>query len=476
MNHVVFRELLTLSRRQAVSSQEVTLTFQTFAQRCFAISRYNDSGPTAILAPSSIECATALFGTWLSGQAAIPLQITYPVEELLYILRDSRPTKILAHPAYETLAKTLGAQSSVPYLLLNQDSSIEPMRSEIRPNQGALVIYTSGTTNKPKGVVTTFAGLEAQVESLLTAWKWTSNDRTLNVLPLHHVHGVVNVLTCALAAGAHCEISERFEPSIVWNKILEKQINVFMAVPTIYQRLIKYWEGTDSALQKQMSLAARSMRLFVSGSAALPAGTFSRWHSITGHNLLERYGMTEIGMALSNPYEGERKVGTVGLPLPGVEVRLRDGEIQVRGKTVFKEYLNQPELTHESFTNDGWFKTGDVAEKDADGYYRILGRQSQDIIKSGGYKISALEIESVLSEYPDLSEIAVVGIVDSEWGERVAAAIVTTGNSFSEEKIKSWAKDRLAGYKIPTRWLSVRELPRNSMGKILKPKVRELFS
>ncbi len=223
----------------------------------------------------------------------------------------------------------------------------------------------------------------------------------------------------------------------------------------------------------------------VSGSAALPVSVLAKWQSISGHTLLERYGMTEIGMALSNPLDGERRPGFVGLPLPGMAVRLvdeagqvieeegRPGEIQVRGPTVFPEYWNRPEATRQAF-RDGWFCTGDISVKE-DGYYRLLGRSSVDIIKTGGYKVSALEIEEVLRTHPAIGECAVVGVEDLEWGERVCAAVVCREGVLTLETLRAWAKDRLALYKVPSRLLLLEDLPRNVMGKVTKPAVQDLF-
>jgi malonyl-CoA/methylmalonyl-CoA synthetase len=225
----------------------------------------------------------------------------------------------------------------------------------------------------------------------------------------------------------------------------------------------------------------------VSGSAALPVSTLERWKLISGHVLVERYGMTEIGMALSNPYRGERIPGRVGAPLPGVDVSLVDengcvvagegvGEIIVKGKNVFLEYWNNPGATKEAFMEEGWFVTGDLAERDAHGSFRILGRKSVDIIKSGGYKISALEIEEALREHPSIEDCAVVGVPDDEWGERVCAALVLTKDGeVNLRSLRDWCRERLAPYKIPTRIVTVSELPRNHMGKVLKPGVIELF-
>jgi malonyl-CoA/methylmalonyl-CoA synthetase len=234
-----------------------------------------------------------------------------------------------------------------------------------------------------------------------------------------------------------------------------------------------------------MSTAARALRLMVSGSAALPVQTLVRWREITGHTLLERYGMTETGMILSNPYQGERRPGFVGLPLPGVEVRLvtdsgvsvpdgEAGELEVRGANVFKEYWGRPDATRDAF-RDGWFRTGDTAILDR-GSYRLLGRSSVDILKSGGYKISALEIEEVLRSHPSIAECAVVGVSDPEWGDRVSVAVeLRAGAALTLEELRAWAKDRLAPYKIPRALQLVGALPRNAMGKVVKPDVAKLF-
>jgi malonyl-CoA/methylmalonyl-CoA synthetase len=348
-----------------------------------------------------------------------------------------------------------------------------------------MILYTSGTTSRPKGVVTTHRNLEAQMSALADAWGWTSGDRILHVLPLNHVHGIVNVLGCAMWAGGVCEFLSPFEPNAVWNRMAVGGLTLFMAVPTVYARLLAAWEEADDAHRARWSEAASGLRLMVSGSAALPVPLLRRWQAATGHVLLERYGMTEIGMALSNPLEGERRPGSVGLPLPGVDVRLVDengveaaagapGEIEVRGESVFREYWRRPDATREAF-RDGWFRTGDVAVLD-DGSYRILGRLSVDIIKTGGYKVSALEIEEVLRRHPDVRDCAVVGIADDEWGERVVAAIVSASEGgVSLEAVRDWARPLLAKYKLPTRVCLVDELPRNAMGKVVKARVKELF-
>jgi malonyl-CoA/methylmalonyl-CoA synthetase len=290
------------------------------------------------------------------------------------------------------------------------------------------------------------------------------------------VHGIVNVLMSALWNGAVCEILPVFRPREVWRRLGAGGITVYMAVPTVYARLIDAWEEAAAEDRATWSAGARACRLMISGSAALPVPILERWEAITGHRLLERYGMTEIGMALSNPLEGDRRAGFVGTPLPGVQVRLGvDGQIEVKGPTVFGEYWRRPAETAEAFTPDGWFRTGDVGLVE-DGAYRILGRASVDILKTGGEKISALEIEDVLRSHEGIADCAVVGVADPRWGERVCAAVVPRrSGEVTEAALRTFAKTRLAPYKVPKQFLLVTELPRNAMGKVTKPAVRELF-
>jgi malonyl-CoA/methylmalonyl-CoA synthetase len=258
-----------------------------------------------------------------------------------------------------------------------------------------------------------------------------------------------------------------------------------MAGPTVYSKLIAAWEAASPARRAQLSRACSSVRLMVSGSAALPVSTLERWREISGHTLLERYGMTEIGMALSNPLQRERVPGSVGTPLPGVEVQLVEadgkpvavgapGGIEVRGPGVFAEYWGKPDATRQAF-RDGWFVTGDTAVVE-NGVYRILGRTNIDILKTGGHKVSALEIEEALRRHPAIAECSIVGIADTEWGERVAAAVVLNeGHVLDLHSLRTWAKESLAVHKLPSRLLLVDALPRNAMGKVMKPALAPLF-
>jgi malonyl-CoA/methylmalonyl-CoA synthetase len=348
-----------------------------------------------------------------------------------------------------------------------------------------MILYTSGTTNRPKGVVTTHANIAAQITSLVEAWEWSTDDRIVLCLPLHHVHGIINVVSCALWSGATCEMLPRFDANVVWDCIAGGGVTLFMSVPTVYVKLIVAWDAASPERRAELSQACRGLRLMVSGSSALPVGTLERWKEISGHTLLERYGMTEIGMALSNPLRGERTPGSVGTPLPGVEVQLvgengapvvpgTPGEIEVRGPSVFAEYWGQPDATRAAF-RDGWFRTGDTAVVE-NGVYRILGRTSIDILKTGGHKVSALEIEEALREHPAVAECAVVGVPDPEWGERVAAAVVLNdGDALDLESFRAWAKELLAAHKVPSRLLVLDALPRNAMGKVTKPALVALF-
>ncbi|MCG3148865.1 MAG: Long-chain-fatty-acid--CoA ligase [Verrucomicrobiae bacterium] len=416
-------------------------------------------GRVAFLIPSGIHYVATQWGVWRAGGIAVPLCMHHPAPELEYVLTDSQASIVVAHPQFATRLRPLAEKLGLRFLLTGETG--QGNLPELTLDRRAMLVYTSGTTSKPKAVVTTHANLEAQIASLVTAWEWTANDHILHVLPLHHVHGIVNVLLCALSVGATCEMLPEFDAEKVWDRLASRELTLFMAVPTIYTRLAAKPRAGDYS----------HIRLMVCGSAALPVSTLERWRELTGHTLLERYGMTETGMILSNPLHGERRPGYVGTPLPGIEVKLvgEPAEIWVRGPGVFREYWNRPEATAKAFC-DGWFLTGDVAVFE-NGMYRMLGRSSIDIIKTGGYKVSALEIEETLREHPAIKECAVVGVPDSEWGERVCVAIV--GNLQLDE-LREWAKQRLATYKVPSRLAVMESLPRNAMGKVVKPELVKL--
>jgi len=441
------------------------------------------------LAPPGWTYTVVQWSIWRAGGFGVPMATSHPPAELAYVLDDADPEAVVAHPSMvERVAAIAEARGlpvlQTPALLAPGPTGGLPTVEEERPS---LMLYTSGTTGRPKGVVLSHANIRAQVESLSRAWGWTAEDHILLHLPLHHVHGIVNVLTSALWNGATCEVLPRFRSVDVWERLARGEVTLYMAVPTVYRRLIDAWNAADPDTRNAWTEGARACRLMVSGSAALPVPTLEQWQKITGHRLLERYGMTEIGMGLSNPLEGERRPGAVGAPLPGAEVRLVDdedtpvepglaGEIQVRGPTVFSAYWRRPEETREAFTADGWFRTGDHAVLDR-GSYRILGRSSVDILKTGGEKISALEIEEVLRAHPHVIDAAVVGVPDPDWGERVCAAVMVRPSApITAEQVRSFARARLAPYKVPKDVVLIDDLPRNAMGKVTKPDVQALFS
>lgn len=458
------------------------------ARHLLATSGLEDLGDERVsfrVAPGFNYVAT-LLGIWRAGGIAVPLCVTHPERELAYVLDDTGPILVVADEAGEDVLARLADERGVQFRKDRELFSGGPghdVLPSVAADRPALILYTSGTTGHPKGVVLSHAALDANIGALVDAWGWTAKDRIIHLLPLHHTHGIVNALLCALQVGATVDMLPGFDAETVWRRFTEGRATLFMAVPTIYSRLIRDWEETANIEQQHRSAGASTLRLMVSGSAALPVPVFDRWREITGHTLLERYGMTEIGMALSNPLEGERRPGSVGTPLPGVEVRLVDedlkevatgcsGEIHVRGTALFDEYWNRPEESEMAF-HEGWFKTGDVAILEDDAY-RILGRRSVDIIMTGGFKVSALEIENVLLEHPDIQECAVIGIEDETWGEGVCAAFVSR-RELKRDAIRDWARERLAPYKLPGRVLRVPELPKNAMGKVTKPEVKALF-
>lgn len=439
--------------------------------------------PVAMALPPGAEYVAAQWGIWMAGGIAMPVGMHSPAAEIATLVRVSGArygvgdgdgaSRLRAVELAHVLECDATERAAAPGTELAAPDEASP----------ALLLFTSGTTGAPKGVPLTHANLSAQIRSLSVAWGWTGADRILGVLPLHHVHGIVNVLASSLWNGAVCELPSRFEPIDVWRRFSAGGPTLFMAVPTIYRLLLDALTAADASTRASWARGAATLRLMVSGSAPLSSALREEWRAATGQDLLERYGMTEIGMALSQPLHGLRRAGTVGAPLPGVDVRLVDetgraspdgepGEIEVRGPGVFPGYWRNEAATREAF-RDGWFRTGDLAVREA-GEYRILGRMSQDILKSGGYKLSALEIEAALLEHTDVAECAVVGIPDPTWGESIAAAVVArAGRSVDAEELRAWLRGRMAPYKVPRLLRLMDSLPRNAMGKVSKNELRE---
>lgn len=384
----------------------------------------------ALMADPGAEYVAGTLGVWAAGGVVVPLALSHPDHELKYVLGDARVQVVLATATYAHRLGPLAEAAGAKLIVIEWDApppnaastgasdcaaapedgdawsrTVAEACERLGDDRGALVIYTSGTTGRPKGALHTHGSISAQVSSLCEAWEWDASDRILHCLPMHHIHGIVNACYCALSAGATVEFLPKFSPTSIWNRLIDgyegraPPLTLFMGVPTMYVRLLQAYDAYDEATQARCRAAASALRLAVSGSAACPVPLFERWEAVTGARLLERYGMSEIGMALSNPFAGgERRAGAVGVPLPGVEAVLVDfatgescppgtaGEIRIKGRNLFKEYLGRPKATADAYDEHGYFKTGDAAVIE-DGYWRILGRESVDIIKSGGYKV-----------------------------------------------------------------------------------------
>ncbi|XP_058114248.1 probable CoA ligase CCL8 isoform X2 [Magnolia sinica] len=496
--------------------------------KCTRGTRYLDGARIGIVAKPSAEFVAGMLGTWLSGGVAVPLALSYPEAELFHVMIDSDVSVLLSTEEHQDLMENVAAKCASQFSLIPPVPSI-PLSTNLheQSNTGnvdvvtlfkeienskmaegddhALIVYTSGTTGKPKGVVHTHESIKAQVQILTEAWEYTSADQFLHCLPLHHVHGLFNALLAPLYAGSLVEFMPKFSVRGIWQRWRESYpqdgskvddaITVFTGVPTMYTRLLQGYEAMDPELQAASASAAHQLRLMMCGSSALPLPVMKQWESVTGHCLLERYGMTEFVMAMSNPLKGVRKGGTVGKPLPGVQVKILAedesgnetavGELCVKSPSLFKEYWKRPEVTKASFVDGGFFKTGDTVRVDEDGYYIILGRTSADIMKVGGYKLSALEIEAVLLEHPAVSECCVLGLPDKDYGESVSAVIVPSEDAkrrgedlkpaISLEELRTWAKEKLAPYKIPTRLFLWDMIPRNAMGKVNKKEVKKML-
>lgn len=440
----------------------------------------------AFFMPASLDYVTTMHGVWRAGGIAVPLNVASAVAELDHYLSCARVTRMIANGRYQESLRELCASMNIELLSTEDVMADTPGNlPDVGSDRRAMMLFTSGTTAKPKGVVSTHKTIHAQITTLIEAWAWTEDDVIPLFLPVHHIHGIINILSCGLWAGATVHLFAKFDIPKIAQQIVAGSYNVFMAVPTIYVKLIQYFDTIDAAEVQKICDGFKPMRLNISGSAACPVKLFNQWQDLTGQVLLERYGMTEIGMGLSNPYHGERRAGHVGQPLPGVEAALFGeddkpiteenvpGEIRIRGDNVFLEYWDNEKATTESF-KDGWFCTGDVAVIE-DGYYRIMGRSSIDIIKSGGYKLSALEIEDTLLTHDDISEVAVIGVEDETWGEAVMAFIaLKDGASLDYSDLKAWCDGKMSSYKIPKTIKIIDALPRNAMGKVTKTSLKEM--
>ncbi len=405
-----------------------------------------------------------------SGFVYHPLNPAFQATELEYFLIDAQSKVVVCDPANVAMVRPVAQKAGIPnlYLLDSEASGREEFKTVRRGKDDlAALLYSSGTTGVAKGIMLTHGNLLSNAGALVDAWGFTDEDRLLHALPIFHVHGLFVAINCVLLSGA----SMRWLPAFDAAQVIEflPECTVMMGVPTYYTRLLQRKDLTPDVCKR--------MRVFISGSAPLLEGTFKEFEARTGHRILERYGMTETGMNTSNPLNGVRKPGTVGLPLPGVEVRIADeiGNLQVRGPNVFAGYWNLPDKTAEDFTKDGFFNTGDLGRLDADGYVSIVGR-TDDMIITGGLNVYPREIECVIDDLPGVRESAVIGVPHPDFGEAVIVIVVSEDDAApSEDDVTRAAKRNLANYKVPKRVVFVEELPRNAMGKIQKGSLRETY-
>jgi malonyl-CoA/methylmalonyl-CoA synthetase len=442
----------------------------------------------AVQVDKSPEALMLYLATIRAGYVYLPLNTAYRAAEVEYFIQDAQPAVVVCSPAHFGWTSQIAFKSGTRhvYTLGDQRDGSLLARATPRPDSFdtvereaddlAAILYTSGTTGRSKGAMLTHENLASNARVLHDCWRWRQDDVLLHALPLFHVHGLFVASHGALFSGSKTIFLPRLDAADVLKHL--PRSTVFMGVPTYYVRLLG-----ESSLDR---MACAGMRLFVSGSAPLLTDTFKEFAEKTGHVILERYGMSETTMLVSNPYDGERRAGTVGLPLPGVSVRVvksdgtecgtgEIGDIQVKGPNVFKGYWGMPEKTADEFTPDGFFRTGDVGKFDADGYLSIVGR-SKDLIISGGYNVYPKEIESFIDEIGDVVESAVIGMPHPDFGEAVTAVVIARPDSpLSEIDVITALKTKIANFKVPKRVFFLRELPRNAMGKVQKNVLRELF-
>jgi len=428
-----------------------------YAAAAAVADRIAGTGRVAINATTTVETIIGVVGCLLAGAAAVPVPADAGPTERQHILTDSRAQLWLGQPLDDVTLQT------VPIDRHARGSATHP---EPAASATALIMYTSGTTGAPKGVLLSRSAIAACIDGLSSAWEWNSEDTLVHGLPLFHVHGLVLGVLGALRAGSPLVHTVRPKPEAY----AAAAGSLYFGVPTVWSRICE---------QPSAARALSSARLLVSGSAPLPVPVFDRLATLTGAAPIERYGMSETIITLSTRYRGERRPGWVGLPLPGVDTRLRDehgdpvahdgqslGRLEVTGPTLFDGYLDRPDKTAESMTADGWFHTGDIAVVDADGFHRIVGRESVDLIKSGGYRIGAGEIEHALLAHPGIREAAVIGAPDADLGQRVVAYIV--GDITDTGPVTDFVAELLSFHKRPRQIHIVEELPRNAMGKVQK--------
>jgi len=425
----------------------------------------------------SVEAVILYLACVRAGAIYLPLNVDYTEAELAYFVSDAEPALAVCRAESAEMFERIGAPEVTTLAALFEhlgDAAAPPVPRE--PDDIAAILYTSGNTGKPKGAMLTQGNLASNAETLVEFWRFTSEDRLIHSLPIFHVHGLFVALHCALLSGATVVFLPKFDSGEVIRRMAGA--TVLMGVPTFYIRLL-----ADPALTRE---AAGNMRLFISGSAPLSADVHRAFEERTGHRVLERYGMTETGMLTSNPYDGERRAGFVGPPLPGVDLRIAEfetgrvlpqgeiGIVEVRGPNVFKGYWRNPEKTTAEFRPDGFFITGDMGVIDEQGYVQLVGRE-KDLIISGGLNVYPAEVEALLDDRADVAEAAVIGVPHPEFGEAVVAVVQPVG-AFDPQAVRAELRRDLAAFKVPKEIIVLAELPRNTMGKIQKKLLRERYA
>ncbi|MEM1349151.1 MAG: AMP-binding protein [Myxococcota bacterium] len=461
----------------------------------------------ACLMGTSLVLPIVLLGNYYAGAIYVPINTRYGRAEIEHIVDDARPEVLVvdADAPQRTLIAELAADSSIRQVLVVGSAedlgahevafahadAYEPVAGEPAPSDEdlAMFIYTSGTTGRSKGVEVPYRAVVRGIDALTRRWRFNEADTLVLALPLFHVHGLGIGVHGTLIRGNRTILHERFEPAEVLQAVGDHE-GIFMGVPTMYRRLVDTMqEDLERTGVPGYARLASWAKLYTSGSAALSADLFARFEQLTGHRILERYGMSETMLTISNPYEPERrKPGAIGQPIEGVEARVVNdadepvpageaGELQVRGVTLMRGYWERPAKTRKSYASGGWFRTGDAVRVDDEGYYVHVGRRSVDILKSGGYKISAREVEDTLARHPDIDEVAVVGVPDDEWGQLIAAAIVQTQGAKARtaeewvEECGAFLDGELARFKHPREVVLLEELPRNALGKVQKHRI-----
>jgi len=486
----------------------------------------------SFLCGNNVNFVDAMWGIWRWGHVCVPLDKSQSMASLEFTVKDSNSLAVITTKEFVDKVHPFMKNSDKKLLILEEvlDSrgkeagamSVDIFDDDTyNENSDAMMIYTSGSVENAKGVVLSHKNIIAQINAMLDSWGWNRQDTILNVLPLHRTHGMLNCLLCPLAVGAKIIMMPKFNSQKCWEILVNRNetspyndVNVFMSVPTVYAKLIqKYHEPEFKAMYNPGDIKEsilEKFRLMVTGSSAMPMQVMQEWRQITGQQLLERYGKTELGMVLSDPIEVEaRKAGFVGVPMPGVQVRVVkpgtsevllmgdndgttilkqegdtiSGELQVKGAGVFKRYHNHPKDTAKEFTKDKWYMTNDMVEfvpsdgKDGyDGAYKILGNLNVDLIKTGGFRVSAQDVERVLLEHESIGEIAIIGVEDLTYGQKVAAVVSWTEGAPAVElnDIREWAKDKMPSYSLPTLLKVMDKLPRNVMGKVNKKEIAKV--